>query len=148
MTATVTDADRLHCLNTVRMRFRWLSDAACEDAVQAGLLRAWERRARFDGRCAWRSWLIRLCLNAAVDQWRRRQHDGVGSVPVPDGPLAPRQDAALLLSELPVSALLVGRMRGESYAEIAAAHGLRVGTVKSRVSRQRKALRALTGGLQ
>ncbi len=42
-----------------------------EDVVQESLLRAWRRRASFEGRSPFRSWLYRIATNACLDSLRR-----------------------------------------------------------------------------
>src|SRR4051794_4278566 len=61
-----------------------------EDAVQESLLRAWRRRASFEGRSAFRSWLYRIATNACLDSLRRtpRRVLPTGVAPPNTGPIA------------------------------------------------------------
>ena len=43
-----------------------------EDVVQEAFLRAWRRRATFDGSSLFRAWLYRIATNACLDALRRR----------------------------------------------------------------------------
>jgi RNA polymerase sigma-70 factor (ECF subfamily) len=62
-----------------------------EDAVQETLVRAWRKRAGFEGRASLRTWLYRIatnvCLDALAERTRRTR-------PVDDGPVG-TPDAAL-----------------------------------------------------
>jgi RNA polymerase sigma-70 factor (ECF subfamily) len=44
---------------------------AALDVVQAVFLKAWRNLDRFDGRAAWKTWLVRIALNEGLD-WKRR----------------------------------------------------------------------------
>lgn len=46
--------------------------ALAEDAVQEALFNAWRHLSSFDGRAAFRTWLHRIAVNAALEQLRRR----------------------------------------------------------------------------
>jgi RNA polymerase sigma-70 factor (ECF subfamily) len=53
--------------------------ALAEDAVQEALFNAYRHLASFDGRSAFRSWLHRIAVNAALEQLRRRHRDEISS---------------------------------------------------------------------
>jgi RNA polymerase sigma-70 factor (ECF subfamily) len=58
---------RVHC-------YRMLgSFDQAEDLVQETFLRAWRRRADFEGRSSFRAWLYRIATNACIDEVRRPQ---------------------------------------------------------------------------
>ena len=86
--ATIADRHRaelrVHCYRMLGS----LEDA--EDHVQETFLRAWRRRASFDGTAA-RAWLYRIATNACLDTLRRRPArvfaDELGPAGDPTGPL-------------------------------------------------------------
>ena len=53
--------------------------ALAEDAVQEALFNAYRHLASFDGRSAFKSWLHRIAVNAALEQLRRRHRDEISS---------------------------------------------------------------------
>src|SRR4051794_26190651 len=56
-----------------RVAYRLLGhDQDALDAVQDGLLKAFSGLADFDGRCGFRTWLVRVVTNAALDLGRKR----------------------------------------------------------------------------
>ena len=147
---------------------RWMlndSDGA-EDIVQNVFLCAYQKLARF--RCAsFRSWLLRIVHNACIDELRRRKrhpwltleaHDGEGeeietprwlvdSTPQPEEALMQREEGQRIeacLQRLPAAmraVIVLIDIEGLDYSEAAAALGLPLGTVKSRVGRARAQLR-------
>ena len=61
------------------------------DAVQDGLLKAFAALAEFDGRSGFRTWLIRVVTNAALDLGRKRRRRGIfGFVSTPTPTPTPR----------------------------------------------------------
>ncbi|MEZ5233685.1 MAG: sigma-70 family RNA polymerase sigma factor [Acidimicrobiia bacterium] len=133
-------------------------DAEAEDLVQDTLLRAYRGIGRFDGRHP-RAWLLTICRNAHRNNARRARpevlRDGDGGIDVLAGLTIDEQsllvedrlDAALerALGELPERfrrPVELVDLDGLSYAEAAAALGVPVGTVMSRLHRARRRLRA------
>src|SRR3954447_9373281 len=56
-----------------RVAFRLLgNDQDAEDAVQDGLFKACLALGDFDGRSGFRTWLVRIVSNAAIDLGRKR----------------------------------------------------------------------------
>jgi len=126
--------------------------AAAEDAVQATFLRVWRFAHGFDPRRGTASsWLYTIARNVCVDACRSRgllvPIDPValaGLLP-PDPAKSPEDQAQAatdirrvrravsLLPPEQLRALLQSRWYGMSAAEIAAADGLSLGTVKSRL---------------
>ncbi|MBT9522546.1 MAG: RNA polymerase sigma factor [Dechloromonas sp.] len=133
--------------------------AAADDLVQDTLERAWSRFAQWRAGSDLRAWLFGIMHNLRVDQLRR------GSLPThsldDDACEVPTRatqsdrleviDLESALRQLPDDQrevlLLVG-LEEMSYAEIAAALGIPIGTVMSRLSRGRERLRQIMEGRQ
>lgn len=136
-------------------------DAA--DAAQEAFLSAWRGLPGFRGEAGFSTWLYRLTSNAAIDclrrTGRRREEaslddedirlDAVDGAPSPQ---AQAEGAELRravmeglgqLSEDHRQALTLRELQELSYEEISSALGVDVGTVKSRISRARGALRKI-----
>ncbi len=134
---------------------------AAEDVAQEAFLAAWRsiRGLRGD---AFRPWLLRIAVNAARDEQRRRGRRPSTSLDMalekglpeppepgqsPEGRLLDRELRARLevaLQTLPTDqrvALVLCDVEGLDYAEIALATKTRLGTVKSRIARGRARLR-------
>lgn len=137
-------------------------DAA--DLTQEVFLRAYRALPRFEGRCALKTWLLRIATNAYLDQRARLRREALPLEAVaawPDGPergpesaaeraewravveaavraLPPRQRAALVLR-------VYG---GHTYAEVAQILGCAEGTVKAAVFAALARLRARLGPLR
>jgi RNA polymerase sigma-70 factor (TIGR02960 family) len=141
-----------------------------EDMVQETFLRAWRRRATFDGSSQFRAWLYRIATNACLDHLRRasRQKTETGSPaempwlqPYPDrlldeiAPPADQPDAAAVaretvelaylvaIQELPPrqrAVLLARDVLGLSAAETADMMDVSVASANSALQRARAAL--------
>lgn len=132
------------------------------DAVQDGFVNAVTHLARFRGTSSFKTWLLRVVSNAALDLGRARQRrDGRYSAPadefagVPDGRLAPpdhnldRADLRAALDRA-LAALPEPQRRtfvlhadgGLSYQEVADALGVAIGTVMSRLYYARQRLKS------
>ena len=137
---------------------RWLmrNDEDAEDVVQDASLRALRYFATFSGGSG-RAWFLRIVRNtcysrhshamAAADPFDEEQHSALDDTGSPETRLV-RSDRqtflAQALSELPARsrALLVHReIEGLTYQELAVSMGVPIGTVMSRLSRARRALR-------
>ncbi len=139
-------------------------DAA--DLAQESFLSAWKGLERFQGEAAFSTWLYRLTSNACLDFLRRekrRKNAGTvlyldsdeenGTLDLPDPTTDPHRlleqqevrdgiEAGMAaLSEEHRRVLALREISGLSYAEIGDLLGLEEGTVKSRISRARLALR-------
>ncbi|MEU9832517.1 RNA polymerase sigma factor [Streptosporangium sp. NPDC048047] len=145
--------------------FRLTGDwSAAEDIVSLTFLEAWRLRARVDAvGGSLRPWLLGIATNVARNTTRAARRYRAALARLPPGTAEPdiadevagRLDdrrsldeiraalTALRRSEREVLALCVGA--GLGYAEAARALGLPVGTVRSRLSRARRKLAALTG---
>jgi RNA polymerase sigma-70 factor (ECF subfamily) len=138
-----------------------------EDVVMEAYLRAWQALPGFAGRSSLRTWLYRIVHNCALDLVRRRQREDARRVPSdgdgpqrvetvspsdemgPDEEVASRDMARALsaamqrLSDEHRVALELRFSEGLSYAEIAAATGVSIGTVMSRLFNAKRKLRRL-----
>jgi RNA polymerase sigma-70 factor (ECF subfamily) len=126
--------------------------ARADDLAQETLLKAWSNRDRFQEGTNLRAWLFTILRNTWYSEHRKRRRevedaDGVHAArlaqrPVHDDKLA-FKDFQAALAELPADqreALILIGASGLSYEEAAEVCGVRVGTVKSRVSRARARL--------
>lgn len=119
---------------------------AAEDALVEAFWRAYRGRARFDASRSFGAWMRRIATNAALDQLPalpRRTLAAAECVP-PDAAAGAasaerlRRSVQDAFERLPPKLRVVATLalvEGESYASIADALDLPVGTVKSRVSR-------------
>jgi RNA polymerase sigma-70 factor (ECF subfamily) len=144
--------------------------AAAEDSAQEALISAYRGIGGFKGG-SFRSWLMRIAANACTDELRRRGRRPSVSldapppgadepIDVPDAAEGPEtlalrkehqaqiQAALLTLPEDQRLAVIMCDVQGFAYDEIAAAAGVSIGTVKSRISRGREKLRAKLARLE
>jgi RNA polymerase sigma factor (sigma-70 family) len=137
---------------------RILRDGAlAEDATIETFWRIYRARARFDGRGEFGAWARRIATNVAIDFLKARSREAAGQelkdVAVGPGPIrddllsdALRTAFHRLPAKLQAAASLA-LIEEESNADIAAALGISVAAVKSRVHRSiellRKSLRRL-----
>jgi RNA polymerase sigma-70 factor (ECF subfamily) len=130
-----------------------------EDLVQETFLRAHRALARFESGSNARAWLHTILQRVRTDAYRRRQRRPETVELTGEGPrVAPTQDALAsgyedlerALAGLPEvfrAAIVLRDLQDWSYAEIAQALDVPVGTVMSRIHRGRALLReALTRG--
>lgn len=138
--------------------------AAADDLVQTALERALAHWHQFDQRRDMLVWLISIAHNAHIDDRRRQVRMSLVEPPDADAPphahvdrwssdpgadVGLRLDLLAALRSLPVSqreALLLVCVEQFTYAECADALSIPIGTVMSRVSRGRVALRAQLDG--
>ncbi|MBD5149580.1 MAG: sigma-70 family RNA polymerase sigma factor [Oscillibacter sp.] len=136
-------------------------DAA--DAAQEAFLAAWKGLPNFRGEAGFSTWLYRLTSNAAIDRLRRTRRrreeaslddealrlDAVDGAPSPQARAEGEELREAVLSGLAQlsddhrQALTLRELQELSYEEIAAVLELDLGTVKSRISRARGALRKI-----
>jgi RNA polymerase sigma-70 factor, ECF subfamily len=129
-----------------------------DDLVQDCLERAMRKRSLFRPQGPVRPWLFRILLNLYRNDLRRIRRQGVhvpvdadGDYGTTPGSQLPRLEllkVSQALNELPMEqreALLLVALEGMSYEEASAILEVPAGTVMSRISRARQALRAATG---
>jgi RNA polymerase sigma-70 factor, ECF subfamily len=133
------------------------SRTEADDLVQETLVRAWRYRDTFEDGTSMKSWLCRILQNCFYKDASRRR-DTVQDV---DGRCAaqqaeaPPQEWSVLYAEVLAAidrlapetrdAFLMIVAHGTSYEDAAEAFHCPVGTLKSRVSRARERLAAMTG---
>ncbi|MFQ5946283.1 MAG: RNA polymerase sigma factor [Anaerolineae bacterium] len=144
--------------------YRILGDhAAAEDATQDTFVSAYRAIRRFRGG-SFQGWLLRIATNACYDQIRRsarrpstslealeaEPEDAFLATAESEDPeaVAEKRELGTILEEAILSlpteqriTLVLVDVQGLDYREAAEATGVRVGTVKSRLSRARYALR-------
>ena len=121
------------------------AQADAQDAVQQGMLRAWERRTQAREETL-RGWMTRIVINECRNIQRARMRvvpmDELPERPAPmhedEGALAEAMDAQAEKLRTP---LMLRYMEGFTEKEIAQALGVSLPTVKSRLHRARRALR-------
>ena len=133
------------------------------DAVQEAFFSAYRNLASFRGGSV-RSWLSRICVNAAMDAQRAKKRRpsqpypeledeswqppaGEDADPMRTALTSERHhalnDALTRITDDQRAAIVLYDVEGYDYAEIADMTGVSLGTVKSRIHRGRLALRAL-----
>ena len=135
---------------------------AADDLAQDALMKAWSARASFEMGTNMKAWTFMILRNQFYSEkrrsWRTSQLDQEAAertLVASDDPMAPlalnelRQGLATLPAEQREALILVGA-GGFAYEEAAAICNCAVGTVKSRVSRARRALEAVleSGGFE
>jgi RNA polymerase sigma-70 factor (ECF subfamily) len=125
---------------------------AADDLAQDAMVKAWDARASFEMGTNMKAWTFMILRNQFYSEkrrsWRQSQLDQEAAertLVAIDDPSAPvaldelRMGLAMLPAEQREALVLVGA-GGFAYEEAAAICGCAVGTVKSRVSRARRAL--------
>jgi RNA polymerase sigma-70 factor (ECF subfamily) len=128
---------------------------SADDLAQDTMMKAWDARASFEMGTNMKAWTFMILRNQFYSEkrrsWRQSQLDQEAAertLMAVDDPASPvalnelRLGLAMLPSEQRESLVLVGA-GGFSYEEAAAICDCAVGTVKSRVSRARRALQAI-----
>jgi RNA polymerase sigma-70 factor (ECF subfamily) len=151
-----------------RVAYRLLGhEADALDALQEGFIKALTHLDSFQGRSSFKTWLLRVVSNAALDLGRqrgRREMLSLDGAPSADGenmhPLRLENPAAGLeqkdlrqtldgalasLSEVHRQTFVLHAEAGLSYREVAQALQISIGTVMSRLYYARQKLRAYLG---
>ena len=129
--------------------------ASADDLAQDAMMKAWDARASYEMGTNMKAWTFMILRNQFYSEkrrsWRQTQLDQEAAertlvaVDNPEAPVALdelRMGLSMLPPEQREALILVGA-GGFAYEEAAAICGCAVGTVKSRVSRARRALQAL-----
>lgn len=144
------------------------ADPDAEDIVQDAFVKALRNLHRFDHRCAFRTWLLRIVTNCATDHLRRRRRklvlldfsswlrSGSGdegpepaksedpSLPLQNAELRAKLDLALSeLSQTTRGAFVLYAEAGMTYQEVSDTLEIPIGTVMSRIHSARKKLRSI-----
>jgi RNA polymerase sigma-70 factor (ECF subfamily) len=139
------------------LAYQLLRDAdQMNDALQDTFVKAWRGLPRFRGEAALGTWLYRICYRICLDQLRRQRVRPAGEE-LADEPadttddyagLALRDQVSAALGRLPAeqrAVLLLVDREGYDYGSVAEALEIPVGTVASRLSLARAAMRRLLG---
>ncbi len=137
------------------LAFRMVGDRdRMDDVLQEAYVKAFRSLPRFKGEAALGTWLYRITYNACIDDLRSRKDavslddriETADGRPGPDDVAITRGDLAAALNSLPPdqrAAVLLVDADGMDYAEAAEVLGVAEGTIASRLSRARSALRAV-----
>ncbi len=145
-----------HSHGLFRLAFRMCgNEQDAEDLVQETFLRAYKQLDKFNGRCAFGTWLYRICVNCSLDLLRARRvrresnagPEAVANEPGPErlrnsGEIADLLEPALhQLSEMERAAFLLRHCEGCDMEEIGAALGVQPNAAKHSVFRAVQKLR-------
>ena len=135
------------------------NEADADDLVHDTLVRAYERQGTFRAGGNLRTWLLSILHNTFIDEHRRQKAEaqrrqGIADLTCSVAPadqengirLRQIQEAFFHLPDEQRSALHLVAIEGLSYQDAAAALGIPLGTLMSRLSRARAALRAFEDG--
>lgn len=123
--------------------------ADCEDAMSEAILRAFEGRDKLKKRDSFRAWFLRILRNEAYTLLRQRRRltpvEELMEEEAPQTDSAGRLDLKSALSQLTENqrTSLLLQQAGYDLNEIAEITDAPVGTVKSRISRAKKTVRAI-----
>jgi RNA polymerase sigma-70 factor, ECF subfamily len=145
------------------------SQARAEELAQEAFLRVYQTKNRYQPAARFSTWLYRIVTNLCVSEARRAEHRVMTVLRSPEGSMEPPVDAGELADEqsqsgeehllaredldrirgvlgrLPAqqrAALLLARVEGLSYDEVAQSLGSSVSAVKSLVHRATSSMRA------
>lgn len=116
-----------------------------EDAVQEAYLKFLEKCPKLDGQGREKAWLMRVCVNAALDRLREKKRHPTGELldvyPAPDGETRELLESIGRLPAPERAAIHLFYYEGYSTDEIAKILRCRPGTARSTLSRARERLR-------
>jgi len=136
--------------------YRWIlrivrDSATAEELTVETFLRIWKARTRFDPRRSFQAWARRIACNLALSHLRRHAHERplliepvAAAVPDPAISGETLEMVARAFRELPPRlqiAAALALIEEQKYEDIAAALGISIGAVKSRVFRAVRILR-------
>jgi RNA polymerase sigma-70 factor, ECF subfamily len=144
------------------LAYRLLGDRdRMDDALQEAYVKAFRALPRFRGDSRVGTWLYRIAYNACLDELKRSHrvvHLPLEEIPEPAGSWADpgeavvqRPDLAQALAALPPderAAVLLVDAQGFDYKDAASVLGVPAGTVASRLSRARAALRRAVSNVE
>jgi RNA polymerase sigma-70 factor (ECF subfamily) len=153
------------------LAYRMMGDpAAADDAAQEAFIAAYRKLDSYRGG-SFKSWLLRITANLCLDELRRFKRrrtdylddlvpeDSADELPLPSSETLPEEAAEQReladaiqncingLTSEHRAVLIMSDVEGFAYGEIAAALSTQVGTVKSRLSRARLAMRRCLAGI-
>lgn len=119
-----------------------------EDAVQEGILKAYEKRNTLKNTAYFQTWLVRIVINQCYQTLRRRKNttDLEHTEAIPAGEEESYSDLYLAISQLSPkirTVVVLYYVEGYSTQEIKEILRIPQGTVKSRLSKARKELKDL-----
>jgi RNA polymerase sigma-70 factor (ECF subfamily) len=163
--SALDDLFRRYRMVAYRVAYRLLGrEADALDAVQDGFVKTLRHLDRFRGHSSFKTWLLRIVSNAALDVGRQRKRDsripqsptenppdrfGPANLPPADtelvrADLRQKIDSALArLPEVQRQTFVLHVDGGMSYREVADALGISIGTVMSRLFYARQKLKML-----
>jgi RNA polymerase sigma-70 factor (ECF subfamily) len=141
-----------HSRSLLRVAYRLVSNSpAAEDLVQETMLAGWRSFHQFRPETNVRAWLFRILINKFRSQGRKMRRESL-TAPLPEEARAcdPGLDDAMEISRALGSlevehrtVLLLAAVEGFTCREIAEILAIPIGTVMSRLSRGRQALRSI-----
>jgi len=148
---------RHHHPGVIKVIYRMCGDVElAQDAAQEAFIKAWLHLPTFRPGTSLRNWLYRIAINTTLDVLRRNAKIAdidFETLSLPDPQVGPEaallqkertvavQQAILALTEASRSVLVLREYGGLTYAEIAAALDIPLGTVMSRLNYARRQLK-------
>lgn len=132
-----------------RVAEKYVGAADADDIVHEGFLRAWRQRSTFRGGASIDTWIQRIVTNACIDELRVRRRHHARALDSIDEPSHSSTDTDYLVLRRAMNSLDAEERalchlhywQGYTYDELAAALGIPIGTVKSRLFQIRSRLR-------